>query len=190
MIDGRLKAAIYVRVSTDKQDANNQLNQLRPFCDRVGYTVVQEYVDVISGSRDSRPAYNQLFKDAHKRKWDVVVFWSLDRFSRSGTLFTLQKLKELEGLRIEWESYQEQYFRTTGPFKDVLISMLATIAKMERDRISERTKAGLARARAEGKVLGRPKGQKDKTPRRRKGYYDNENWRGNGVKKQGETKNG
>jgi DNA invertase Pin-like site-specific DNA recombinase len=178
MVD-EMRAVIYVRVSTNKQEADNQLKQLRPFCKRAGYEIVGEYVDVMSGQADNRPAYNQMYKDAHQRKFDILVFWSLDRFSRSGTLFTLQKLQELENLDIEWESYQEQHFRSTGPFRDVLISILATVAKIERDRISERTKAGLERAKAEGKRLGRPPGSKDKKPRRRKGYYDNKNWRGN-----------
>jgi len=171
-----MKAVIYVRVSTDKQEAENQLQQLRPFCKRAGYDIVGEYLDIKSGQSDNRPAFDKMFKDAHKRKFDLVVFWSLDRFSRSGTLFTLQKLDELANIGVGWESYTEQHFRSTGPFKDVLISIMATIAKIERDRISERTKAGLERARKEGKRIGRPKGSKDKKPRRKKGYYDNRNW--------------
>ena len=123
-----MKAVIYVRVSTDKQEAENQLGQLRPFCKRADYEIVEEYVDVLSGQSDNRPGFNQMFKDAHKRKFDLIVFWALDRFSRSGTLYTLQKLQELENLGIGWESYQEQHFRSTGPFKDMLISILATVA--------------------------------------------------------------
>lgn len=152
-----MQAAIYVRVSTEKQEAENQLIQLRGYCDKVRYTIHEEYVDVISGKENSRPAYDRMFLDAHKQQFDVVLFWDLSRFSRAGTLFTLQKLKELENLGIEWESYQEPYFKSVGQFKDVVLSVIATVAKMEREKISQRTKAGMERARAEGKQIGRPR---------------------------------
>jgi DNA invertase Pin-like site-specific DNA recombinase len=171
-------AAIYVRVSTSKQDAENQLLQLRPYCDKAGYIISREYMDVISGAEDNRPAFNQLFKDAHQRKFDILVFWAIDRFSRSGMYFTIQKLQELKNLGIDWDSYQEPYFRTIGPFGDAVLGIMATLAKMERERLSERTKAGMARKRLTGWVPGRKKGEKDKKPRRRKGYYDNQNWAG------------
>jgi putative DNA-invertase from lambdoid prophage Rac len=87
--------------------------------------------------------------------FDGVLFWSLDRFSRSGTLFTLQKLKELDNLEIFWHSYQDPYISTAGEWKDVIISIMSTLAKIERQRISERTKAGLERVKAKGKKLGR-----------------------------------
>ncbi len=153
----KMKAAIYCRVSTDKQEADNQLLQLREYCKKSNYKIYKEYVDIISGKELSRPGYDKMFKDAHKKLFKIVLFWDLSRFSRSGTLFTLQKLKEIENLGIEWESYQEQYFRTSGQFKDVLLSIMATLAKIEREKISERTKAGLERAKAEGKQIGRPK---------------------------------
>jgi len=171
-------AAIYVRVSTEKQDSENQLLQLRPYCERAGYLVYNEYVDVVSGRKDSRPAWNKLFKDAHQRKFDVIVFWALDRFSRSGTLYTLTKMEELKNLGVDWDSFTEPFFRTVGPFRDVVLSLMATLAKIESDKISERTKAGLARAKARGRKPGRPKGSKDKRRRRTKGYYDNVNYAG------------
>jgi len=152
-----MKAAIYVRVSTDKQESNNQLMQLRPYAEKSKYEVFDEYVDVISGKEESRPAYDRMFKDAHKKLFDIILFWDLSRFSRAGTLFTLQKLKELENLGIDWESYQEPYLKSVGQFKDVVLSVISTVAKIEREKISERTKAGLERARKEGKTLGRPK---------------------------------
>ena len=153
-----LRAALYVRVSTSGQDAENQLLQLRPFCERNGWIIETEYVDIISGMKDNRPAYDQMFGDAHRNKFDILVFWDLSRFSRSGTLFTLQKLRELENLGIKWHSFNEPYFSSIGEFRDVIISIMATLAKIEREKISERTKAGLARARRNGKRLGkRPK---------------------------------
>ena len=137
-----MKIVIYVRVSTTKQEEQNQLTQLREYCSKCNYEIYKEYVDVISGKETSRPAYDLMFQEAHKRLFDLVLFWDLSRFSRAGTLFTLQKLKELENLGIDWESYQEPYFKSVGQFKDVVLSIISTIAKIEREKISERTKAG------------------------------------------------
>jgi len=152
-----MKAAVYVRVSTRNQEADNQLLQLRKYCINSDYEIFKVYEDVISGKEDSRPAYDQLFRDAHKKLFDVVLFWDITRFSRSGTLFTLQKLNELEKLGIQWHSYQDQYFSSLGPWRDIVISIMATLGKIERDKISDRTKAGLERAKANGKQLGRSK---------------------------------
>ena len=173
-----MRAVIYVRVSTEKQEVENQLKQLRTYCKKMEYDVTNEYIDVVSGASDNRPAYNQMFKDASKRLFDVLVFWDVSRFSRQGTLYTLKKLNQLEEWGIKWDSYNEPYFRSMGAFKDVVLSVMTTLAKVEREKISERTKAGLERAVADGKRLGRPKGSKDRKPRRRAGYYDNVNWTG------------
>lgn len=155
-----MRAAIYVRVSTDKQEALNQIIALKEYCQKCEYEVFNEYIDIISGKENSRPAFDLLYTHAHKRYFDLVLFWDLSRFSRSGTLFTLQKLKELENLGIQWESYQEPYFKSAGQFKDVVLSILATVAKIEREKISERTKAGLKNAKNVGKR------GKDKKPRK------------------------
>ncbi len=160
-----MRVAIYVRVSTDKQEANNQLEDLRRYAQKSEYTIFKEYIDVISGKEKSRPAYDLMFQDAHQKKFDMLLFWDISRFSRAGTLYTLQKLKELENLGIEWASYQEAYFKSVGMFKDVVLSILATVAKMERQKISERTKAGLRLAKNVGKR------GKDKRPRRRRSDY-------------------
>jgi DNA invertase Pin-like site-specific DNA recombinase len=101
----------------------------------------------------------EMFKAASQRKFDVLLFWSLDRLSREGVLPTLQYLNRLTGYGIGWRSFTEQYLDSTGMFRDAVISILAVIAKQERNRISERTKAGLERARAKGKTLGRPKSE-------------------------------
>jgi len=154
------QVAIYARVSTETQEIENQLKQLRAYCDKSNYIIFYEYIDIISGKETSRPQYDLMFEHAHRKLFDIVLFWDISRFSRSGTLFTLQKLKELENLGIEWESYQESYFKSVGQFKDVVLSVLATIAKMEREKISERTKAGLSLAVNVGKR------GKDKKPRR------------------------
>jgi DNA invertase Pin-like site-specific DNA recombinase len=156
------QVAIYVRVSTTKQEVQNQLTQLREYCSKCGYGIFKEYVDVISGKENSRPSYDLMFQEAHKRLFDLVLFWDLSRFSRAGTLFTLQKLKELENLGIDWESYQEPYFKSVGQFKDVVLSITSTIAKIEREKISERTKAGLVGKKNVGKR------GKDNKPRKRR----------------------
>lgn len=160
-----MKIAIYVRVSTGKQEVENQLLQLREYAKKCNHEVYKEYMDVISGKEISRPAFDIMFKDAHKRFFDLVLFWDISRFSRAGTLYTLQKLKELENLGIDWESYQEQYFRSAGQFKDVVISIMSSLAKMEREKISERTKAGLERSKNKH-LIG--KRGKDNKPRRRR----------------------
>lgn len=164
MLEKKQNVAIYVRVSTDKQEALNQLIQLRDYATKSNYKIFNEYIDVISGKENSRPNYDLMFKHAHMKYFDIVLFWDLSRFSRSGTLFTLQKLKELENIGIDFISFQEPYINTLGHFKDVAISMLSSVAKIEREKISQRTKAGLERARQQGKQIG--KRGKDKKPRK------------------------
>jgi len=164
----KMQCGIYVRISTGKQEITNQLKQLREFAKKNEWVIFKEYVDVISGKETSRPSFDLLFQDAHKKLFDIVLFWDLSRFSRAGTLFTLQKLQELKNSGVEWASYQEPYIRSIGQFSDVIISLLSTIAKIEREKISQRTKAGLERLKAQGVKLGRPKGKKDKKKRRRK----------------------
>jgi DNA invertase Pin-like site-specific DNA recombinase len=94
---------------------------------------------------------------ASRREFDLVLFWSLDRFSREGVLPTLKHLEVLTSYGVAWKSYTEQYFDSCGIFRDAVISIAATLAKQERLKISERTVAGLERARKQGRVGGRPK---------------------------------
>jgi len=98
-----------------------------------------------------------MFDDASRKQFDMVLFWSLDRFSREGVLETLQHLQMLSGNGIEWFSYREEYLRSVGGFRHAVLAILAAIANQERVRLSERVQAGLSRARAQGKVLGRPR---------------------------------
>lgn len=157
-----MRIAIYARVSTkDKgQEYQNQLLELRAFVARKaseGWIVAHEYVDRASAKTAERPAFQQLFQAASRKQFDLVLFWSLDRFSREGVLETLQHLQRLSSHGVEWYSYREEYLRSTGVFREAVLAILATIAKQERIRLSERVQAGLSRARAQGKVLGRPK---------------------------------
>jgi DNA invertase Pin-like site-specific DNA recombinase len=120
--------------------------------------IVAEYLDQATGSStNGRPEFKRLFQDAAQRRFDLVLFWALDRFTREGTLLTLQYLEQLTSYGVGWRSFTEQYLDSTGLFRDAVISILATIAKQKRVRISERVKAGLAHARRTGKHLGRPR---------------------------------
>lgn len=151
-----MKIAIYARVSTEKQDNENQLVQLREFAAKQDWNVVGEYVDRESGAKSDRAEFQRMFADASKRKFDLVLFWALDRLSREGVLQTLQHLNRLENHGVGFRSFTEQYFDSCGIFREAVISIMATLAKQERVRRSERTKAGLAIARAKGRRLGRP----------------------------------
>lgn len=151
--------AIYVRVSTDKQELNNQINDLTAYCKKNSWKVFKVYSDVVTGKEvkeDRRPGFTGLFQHAHKRLFSVVLFWDLSRFSRAGTLYTLQRLQELKNIGIDWISYSEPYISSLGQFSDIVISIMSTLAKLEREKISDRTKAGLRTARLNGKVIGRP----------------------------------
>ncbi|MCU1324872.1 MAG: Resolvase-like protein [Bryobacterales bacterium] len=98
-----------------------------------------------------------MYEDASQRKFDVVLFWSLDRFSREGVRETLNHLERLTSYGVNYRSFTEQYLDSCGMFKDAVLAILAVIAKQERVRLSERTLAGLAKARKQGRVGGRPK---------------------------------
>ncbi len=159
-----MRVALYGRVSTrDKQDVENQLVQLREFCQRSGWQVVQEFFDKESGKTANRPRFTAMFDAARRHDFDLVLFWSLDRLSREGVLQTLQHLQALDAAGVGWKSYSEQYLDSTGVFKDAVISILATVAKQERIRLVERIQAGLRQARARRKVdktlppFGRPR---------------------------------
>jgi DNA invertase Pin-like site-specific DNA recombinase len=154
-----IRVAIYARVSTkDKgQDTENQLAQLRAFAATQGWAVYREFVDHESGGKSDRTEFQAMFVDASQRKFDLLLFWALDRLSREGVLETLQHLNRLTAYGIGFRSFAEQYFDSCGVFKDAVIAIMATLAKQERLRLSERTKAGLAQARLRGRILGRPR---------------------------------
>jgi len=151
------RAAIYLRVSTDGQTTENQRLELVAVAERSGWEVVEIYEDAgISGAkgRDRRPAFDRLTKDATRRKFDVVMAWSVDRLGRS-----LQDLvvflSEVQALGVDLFLHQ-QGVDTTTPAGKAMFQMLGVFAEFERSMIQERVKAGLARARSQGKTLGRP----------------------------------
>ena len=151
------RAAIYARVSTRDQQHESQLAELKRFVGARGWELERQYVDTDSGARDDRPAFAQMLEDARRRDWDVLVFWALDRLTRQGALRALEILRTLDCYGVRWVSYTEQYLDSTGVFREAIVSILAVLAKQERIRISERTRAGIERARAQGKEVGRPR---------------------------------
>jgi DNA invertase Pin-like site-specific DNA recombinase len=152
-----MRVAIYARVSTkDKgQDTENQLHQLREFAERHG-SIYKVYTDQESGGKADRTEFKALLLEAYQKKFDLVVFWRLDRFSREGALATLRYLKELKDHGVNYKSFTEPYLDSLGPFGDVIVSMLATIAAQDLIKISENTKAALAKKKASGVQLGAP----------------------------------
>lgn len=170
-----MRAALYARVSTkDKgQDTENQMIALREYCARAGWEVVEEYIDRESAKNGNRGAFKQLFADASRRSFDVVVVWALDRLTREGVHQTFGYIEQLKQFGVAFESYTEPHFRTTGPAGELMLAVAAWIAKQERQRLSERTIAGLERARRAGRIGGRPRVVVD---RERLAELDEEGW--------------
>ena len=155
------RAAIYLRISTrdGRQTEENQRRQLRKFLRREGYQLAEEFVDHESGrkGRKERSGFDQMFQAAERRSFDVLVFWSLDRFSREGIRTTIHYLQQLEALGVHFRSYTEPYLSTENELvSHILLAVMSYFAEYEAKKISRRTKAGLERARAEGKQIGRP----------------------------------
>ena len=152
-----MKIALYARVSkrNSRQDTENQLAQLRQFAQSQGWTVEHEYFDRATGKHSDREQFQRLFEDASQRRFDLVLFWRLDRFSREGVRETLNHLQRLSSYGVGYRSFTEQYLDSCGIFKDAVLAILAVIAKQERIRLSERVTAGLERARRQGRIGGR-----------------------------------
>jgi DNA invertase Pin-like site-specific DNA recombinase len=151
-----IKAAIYARVSTKDrdQDVENQLAQLRRYAESQSWTVT-EFIDHETGRHANRAQFLRLFEAASRREINMVLVWALDIFTREGVAETFLHIKKLCDYGAQFESLTESHFRTTRVAGDLMIAIAAWIAKQERVRISERTKAGLATAKAKGKQLGR-----------------------------------
>jgi DNA invertase Pin-like site-specific DNA recombinase len=157
-----VRVAIYARVSTDDkgQDPENQLRQLRAWCARAGHEIVREYVDHCSGGKgaEKRPEFAAMLADAHQRQFDLVLCWALDRLSREGMLPTVLHLQRLASCGVGFHSYTEPMLSTDNEMvRDIVLAVMASLAKIERQKISERTRAGMQRAAGQGKQLGRPR---------------------------------
>lgn len=152
-----MKVGIYSRVSKLTSDNTNQLIILRDYCQKMNYDVHDEYVDVVSGGSPNRPEFNRMMQDASKHRFSLCFFYALDRFTREGTRKTIQYLQMLDDYGVSYKSYTEQYIDSSGIFKDVIISLLSTLALQEKIRISQRVKAGLEKSKIlYGRIGGRP----------------------------------
>lgn len=149
------RAGVYVRVSTLDQSPEMQLLDLRRYTAQRGWTIVEEFIDHgVSGAKDSRPALNRLMLSARQRRLDVVLVWRFDRFARS-TSHLIRALDEFRTLGVAFSSFGEA-LDTATPTGRVMFTVIAAMAEFERALIQERVRAGLRRARAAGKRLGRP----------------------------------
>lgn len=148
------RAVLYMRVSTIDQRPETQGLELRLFARQRGYEIVEEYVDHgVSGTKVRRPALDHLLKDAHRRRFEVVLVWSCDRLARSTKHF-LQVLDELNELGIQFLS-QREAIDTEGPLGRAIVVICSAIAELERSLIVERVRAGMRRAKLEGRRIGR-----------------------------------
>lgn len=150
------KASIYARVSTNRQETENQIIELKDFIQGKEWELYEVYEDSDVKGDEEKPQLERLFQDAHQGKFNIIVFWAWDRITRKGPQDAFAILLKMESLGIDFWSYREQYMNTLGPWRDVVLSIITTIAAEETKRISERVKAGLKRALKEGKTLGRP----------------------------------
>ncbi|HLJ76714.1 MAG TPA: recombinase family protein [Acidobacteriaceae bacterium] len=148
------RAALYLRVSTVDQHPETQLLDLRQLAAQRGFEIVAEYTDRISGAKARRPGLDQMMKEARRGRFDVVLVWACDRIARSTRHF-LEVLDELNRLNIEFVSFREQ-IDTGGPLGRAIVVIIGAIAELERNLIVERVRAGMRRARLEGRSIGRP----------------------------------
>jgi DNA invertase Pin-like site-specific DNA recombinase len=152
------RVAIYARVSTVNhgQDASLQTREMRQFAEARGWRLADEYVDSgVSGSKDSRPELNRLMADAHKRRFDVVLVWKLDRFGRS-LRHLVNALAEFESLGIAFVSLSDNLDLSTASGR-LMFNIIGAMAEFERELIRERVKAGMKNAKAKGARIGRPR---------------------------------
>ena len=150
-----MRAAIYARVSTlIGQSPEMQLAELREYASRRGWEIVGEYVDCISGSKESRPELNRLMADAHRRHFDAVLVWKIDRFGRS-LKHLVNSLADLDSYGVAFVSLRDNLDLST-PSGRLMFQIIGAMAEFERSLIQERVRAGLRNAKLKGKTLGRP----------------------------------
>ena len=147
------RAILYMRVSSVDQHPETQLHDLRQMAAQRGYQIVQEYTDRISGVKARRPGLDELMRDARRGRFDVVLVWACDRIARSTRHF-LEILDEFRQLNIEFISFRES-IDTSGPLGRAIVVIIGAIAELERNLIIERVRAGMRRARLEGRHIGR-----------------------------------
>jgi DNA invertase Pin-like site-specific DNA recombinase len=153
------KAAAYLRTSTrdGRQTTENQLAVIRDYARQNGLTIVREYSDAATGANGSRDGLHDLMQGALSRKFDTVLVFALDRFTREGVFRAFAYIEQLREAGVEFRSVTEPHFQTTGMCGELFLAVAAWIAKQEREQLRGRIKAGLDRARASGRTLGRPR---------------------------------
>ena len=160
-----IKVALYARVSKDEmssdgslQDPQNQLLPMRKFCEAMSWNISKEFIDRASGGDSNRPQFQAMLGEVRQRHFDLILVWALDRFSREGMNNTLSYIKQLKDYKTGLKSIQESWLDTTQEgVAELLLAIFAWIAQEEKRKISERTKAALARKKALGIKLGRPR---------------------------------
>jgi putative DNA-invertase from lambdoid prophage Rac len=167
------RCAIWARVSTDEQETANQLAELRTWASNRGMEVAVEYVldGTSAWNGMHREHLRQALDDARRGRYDVLLVWALDRLSREGIEATLSVMRQFSERGVAVWSLRESWTETSDPHvRELITAIMAWVARMESQRRSERTKAGLARRKAEGLPVGRQPGAKDSRPRKRSGY--------------------
>lgn len=168
-----MKAGLYLRVSTSDQTTLNQEIELKRYCDNNGIEIYNIYKDDgVSGAKTSRPQLDLMLQDMRNQFFDCVIVWKFDRLGRS-TAHLLQVLEELKNKNVRLVA-TSQNIDTSTPMGKFFFTILSGFAEMERELIRERIKLGLARRKSQGKPLGRKLGSKDKTKRKRLGYFQRE----------------
>jgi len=164
-----MRASLYLRVSTNDQSTDNQLPVLEAWAKQRSFEVVAVYSENESAWRNGHQVeLKRLLEDARKYKFEIVLVWALDRLSREGSAAILNLINSLKSYGVKVLSYQESWTEAPGEIGEILYAIAGWVARMESQRRSERTKAGLARVKAQGKRLGRPQGSKDKRKRKRR----------------------
>lgn len=152
-----MKIAIYTRVSTEKQDYENQLYDLKEYCKKQGWQIYKTFEETISGKENNRPEFKKMLAEASEKRFDGILVWALDRFTREGVAKAWQYISQLDYHKIEFFSFKEPFLNTDNKMvKDMLFSIMGVLAEQERIRISDRTKSGLKQARLRGIQLGKP----------------------------------
>jgi len=163
-----MKCAIYIRVSRIDLNPENQKLELEKYAKAMGYDYV--IFEETKSTKKTRPIKNKIFQDACMRKYDLILIWKLDRWARS-LQELINDLEILKKHKVKFMSLRDNLILDDDPRNMLMIQMLGAFAQFERAMIRERTMAGLERAKAQGKKLGRPKGSKDRKVRKKGGYY-------------------
>ena len=169
------RVALWARVSTDDQESAGQLQAMRREIERRGWTVVKIYDITASAWKGGHhAALSEVYADAQRRRYDVLMVWALDRLTREGALSTLETVSRLGKSGVQVISLQEPWTETAGELRDLLMAIVGWVAQFESKRRSERIKAGNARRKAAGLAVGRKPGAKDVVKRKKSGY--NKRW--------------